>query len=92
MAYIGPDGSVSDRKPRARGLIDMVKGIVRGVYDFFNLFFSSFTGNPAQISVNSNGGGRNSGNGNPYRPNRTRGANIRTARNLGTANAPAGGG
>jgi len=90
MVYIGPDGKVSDRKPKARGLIDGIKGIVRGIYDFFALFLATITGNPARIAVNNNG--NSASDNNPYRPNRRPGANIRQARNLGTAQAPAGGG
>lgn len=84
MVYISSDGSVNS-KPKFT-IIGFLTGILTGIYNFFALFLSTITGNPAQIEVNQNrrntGSRLGSGNG-AFKPNRKRGGNIRQVKNLG---------
>jgi len=82
MVYIGPDGNVSDTKPRRT--FGLLTDLFMGLYNFFSLLFSSLTGNPNRIQ-----------RADPdlnIRRNRVRGGNVRNLKNLGTADAKCGSG
>lgn len=95
MVYIRADGSLATQKKFTP--FSFVSSIFRGIIDFFSLFFSSITGNPAHITVgaNTNGnrrrnanqgsGSRLGGSGAGLGGNRVKGSNIRSVKNMGTA-------
>jgi hypothetical protein len=83
MVYIGPDGNVSDRKPFS--ISGFITGIFSGIYGVIALLLGSVTGNPNQIRR------ADPEPLNRRRGNRARGANIRNLKNLGCAEAKAGG-
>lgn len=86
MVYISSDGSVNS-KPKFT-IFGFLQDTISRIYNFFALFLSTITGNPAQIQVNQNrrsaGSRLGSGNG-AFKPNRKRGGNIRQVKNLGTS-------
>lgn len=87
MVYIGSNGSLQEKKKFT--LFGFLVGIFKGIFDIVGLFFSSITGNPHQITANRNTRNTN----NVYRPNRARGANIRTVKSLqSNGNTPCAGG
>jgi len=51
MVYIGPDGSVSDTKPRRKS--SFITDIFTGIFGFFGLLLSTITGNPNRIRVSN---------------------------------------
>jgi hypothetical protein len=77
MVYINSDGNLTKRKKHT--IFSFINGLLASIFEFFSLFFTSITGNPARIQTRMQGAAR------PPLRNRTQGSNIRTVRNFGVA-------
>mmetsp|Transcript_7812 Transcript_7812/g.11236 ORF Transcript_7812/g.11236 Transcript_7812/m.11236 type:complete len:96 (+) Transcript_7812:83-370(+) len=95
MVYISSDGSVADKRTLWR--FSIITDLLKGIWNIFALFFTSFTEKPERrvennyrLRTRAGAGSTSSGGSNGQK--KRKGSNIRGVRDLGDAKACAGGG